>query len=128
MERLVSRGRIEFVGPRVDNRFTVEVIEVGEDSRFEFILGCNANAAEYGSSHLGEEPFHQVEPGAVFRREHQGEPALWLGGKPRLGLLGDVRRVIVEDQLDGGVRRIGGVDFLRKPTNSRERCRFSTQA
>jgi hypothetical protein len=25
--------------------FSVEVIEVGEDPRFEFILGCDANAA-----------------------------------------------------------------------------------
>jgi hypothetical protein len=98
----------------VDDRFAVEVVEVGENSRFELILGCAANAAEPGSGHLGEEPFHQVEPGAVFRGKHQGEAALWLGGKPPVGLLGDVCRVVVEDQLDSGVRRIGGVDFLEK--------------
>ena len=61
-ERLVSRGRIDLVSPGMDDGLSVEVIEVGEDPRFEFLLGCNANAAKHGSSHLGEEAFHQIKP------------------------------------------------------------------
>ena len=83
-ERLVSRGRIDLIGPSVDDGFSVEVIKVGEDPRFEFILGCDANAAEHGSGHFREETFHKIEPRAMFRSKHQGEAALWLGGEPRL--------------------------------------------
>jgi hypothetical protein len=68
----------------VDDGFSVEVIKVGEDPRFEFILGCDANAAEHGSGHFREETFHKIEPRAMFRSKHQGEAALWLGGEPRL--------------------------------------------
>jgi hypothetical protein len=35
-------------------------------------------------------------------------------GEPGFGFLGDVRRVIVEDQLDRCMGRIGGVDKLEK--------------
>ena len=35
-------------------------------------------------------------------------------GEPGFGFLGDVRGVIVEDQLDRGVGRIGGVDKLEE--------------
>jgi hypothetical protein len=42
----------------MNDGFAVEVIEVGEDPRFEFVLRGNANVAEHGSSHLGEEAFH----------------------------------------------------------------------
>src|SRR3984885_10481528 len=98
----------------MDDGFSVEVIKVGDDPRFEFILGCDANAAEHGSSHFGEEALHQIEPGTMFRSKYKDEAALWLGGEPRLGFLGDVRGVVVEDQLDGGLRRISGVEHLEK--------------
>jgi hypothetical protein len=35
-------------------------------------------------------------------------------GEPGFGFLGDVRGVIIEDQLDRGVGRIGGVDKLEE--------------
>ena len=35
-------------------------------------------------------------------------------GEPSLGLLGDVRGMIIEDQLDRGMDRIGGVEKLEK--------------
>jgi hypothetical protein len=38
----------------MDDGFSVEIIEVGEEPCFEFLLGCDANAAEHGSSHFGE--------------------------------------------------------------------------
>src|SRR5271169_7054874 len=102
------------MGPGMDDGFSVEVIEVSEDPCFEFFLGCDADAAKHGSCHFGEEALHQIEPGAMFRSKYKGEAALRLGGKPRLGFLGDMRGVVVEDQLDGGIRRISGVKFLEK--------------
>ena len=104
MERLVSRCGVDLISPGVDNGFAVEAIEIGEDPRFEFVLGGDTNVAEHGSSHLGEEPLDQVEPRAMFRGKHKGEAALWLGGQPLVGFLGGVGRVVVEDQLDSGVR------------------------
>jgi hypothetical protein len=92
----------------VDDGFAVEIIEVGEDPRLEFFLGCDANAAEHGPRHFGEEAFDEIEPGTMFRGEYKGEAALWLGGNPGLGFLGDVGGMVVEDQLDGGIRRISG--------------------
>src|ERR1700733_9692561 len=114
MERLVSRDRIDLIGPGMDDGFSVEIIEVGEYSGLEFFLGCDANAAEHGPRHLGEEAFHKIEPGTMFRGKYEGEAALGLGGKPRLGFFGDVRGMVVEDQLDGGLCRVSGVEFLEK--------------
>jgi hypothetical protein len=42
MERLISRGLADLISPGMDDGFSVEVIEVGEDPRLEFILGCDA--------------------------------------------------------------------------------------
>ena len=114
MERLISRTRIDFVGPGVNDRLAVEVVEVGEDPCLEFLLGCDANGAKQGAGHLGEEPLHKVEPGAMLRGEHEGESALWLGSKPAIGLSGDVCRVVVKDQLDRGVGWIGGIELFEK--------------
>src|SRR3984957_5235897 len=111
MERLVSRCRINLIGPGMDDGFSVEVIEIGEDPRLEFFLGCDANAAEHGPRHLGEKALDEIEPGTMFRSKHKVEATLWLGGNPSLGFLGDMGGVVVEDQLDGGVRRISGINL-----------------
>jgi len=71
----------------VDDGFSVEVTEIGEDPRLERFFGCEANAAEYGPRHLGEEAFDEIEPGAMFRIRHEGEAALWLQGEPGSGFL-----------------------------------------
>jgi hypothetical protein len=57
----------------------------------------------------------------MFRGKHKGKAALGLGGKPRLGFLGDVRGMVVEDQLDGGICRICGVEFLENGLGSASR-------
>ena len=59
---------------------------------------------------FGEEPLYEVEPGAVLGSEHKGETPLGLSGEPSPGFLGDVSRVIVEDDLDGGCGGIGLVE------------------
>src|SRR6204780_3556618 len=50
----------------------------------------------------------------VLGSEREFEAARGLIGGPGFGFLGDVRRVIVEDQLDRGVGRIGGVEKLEE--------------
>jgi hypothetical protein len=69
---------------------------------------------KHGPRHLGEEVFDKIEPGTMFRGKHKGKAALWLGGKPGSGFLGDVGGVVVEDQLDGGICRVSSVEFLQK--------------
>ena len=70
--------------------------------------------AQNRSSKLGEEALDEVEPRAVLGREGEFEAADGLIGHPSLGLLGDVRRMIVEDQLDRRVGWIGGVEKLEE--------------
>ena len=47
-------------------------------------------------------------------REGEFEAADRLIGEPSLGLLGKVRGMIIEDQLDRGMDRIDGVEKLEK--------------
>src|ERR1700678_3944712 len=69
---------------------------------------------QHGPRHFREETFNEIEPGAVLRSENEREAAFWLSRKPRLGLLGDVRTVVVEDQLDRRVGGISGVEPLEE--------------
>src|SRR4051794_24023368 len=50
----------------------------------------------------------------MLRREDKFKAVFGPAGKPSLGLLGDVGRMIVEDQLDRGSGRIGGVEQLEE--------------
>lgn len=50
----------------------------------------------------------------MFWSEHQGEAAFRLSRQPSLGLLGNMSRVVVEDQLDGGVGGIGRIETLEE--------------
>src|SRR5215831_15048768 len=63
---------------------------------------------------LEKKALNEVEPGAVFRREGEFEAAGGLIGEPGSGLLGDVGGVIVEDQLDRRMGRIGGIEKLEE--------------
>jgi len=46
--------------------------------------------------------------------ERELEPARWLSGEPSVGFLGDVGGMIVEDQLDSGLRRICRIEKFEK--------------
>jgi hypothetical protein len=72
--------------------------------------GCGAAP----SGELGEEALDEIEPRTVGGRESEFEAADRLIGEPSLGLLGDVRGMIVEDQLDRRMGRIGGIEKLEK--------------
>src|SRR5271166_1928297 len=73
-----------------------------------------ADVAQDRAGELGEETLDEIEPGAVLGREGEFESTGRLLGEPSLGLLGDVRRMIVEDQLDRCVGRIRGVEELEE--------------
>ena len=70
--------------------------------------------AQHGAGEFGKETLDEVEPRAVLGFEGEFEAARGLIGEPGFGLLGDVRGMIVEDQLDRGVGRIGGVEKLEE--------------
>ena len=63
---------------------------------------------------LEKKPSTRLSQEPCFGVKHEGEASFGLGGEPGLGFLGDVRRVIVEDELDRGRRRIGGVELLQE--------------
>src|SRR5208337_1918233 len=95
-----------FVGPSVNDGMAIEVIHGGHDAVLELLFGCDADVAQDRAGELGEEALDEVEPGAVLGREDKFETADRLTGEPSLCLLGDVRGMIVEDQLDCRMGRI----------------------
>ena len=98
----------------MDDGVSIEVIHGGHDAVLEFLFGCDADVAQDGAGELGEEALDEIEPGAVLGREGEFESAGRLLGEPGFGLLGDVRRMIVEDQFDRRMAGIGGVEELEE--------------
>lgn len=62
VDRLLSRGFGDFVGPGMDDGVSVDVIEVGQDSALELGLGCDTDVTEHRSRHFGQEAFDEIEP------------------------------------------------------------------
>jgi hypothetical protein len=112
--RIISGSLVEPIGPSMDDGVAIEVINGFDDAVLEFLLGCDADMAQDRAGELGEETLNEIKPGAVLGREGEFEATGRLLGEPSLGLLGDVRRMIVEDQLDRCVGRIGGIDELEE--------------
>jgi hypothetical protein len=92
----------------------IEFIHGGHDAVLEFLFGRDADVAQHRAGELGEEALDEIEPGTMLGCEGEFEAADRLFGKPSLGLLGDVGGMIVEDQLDRCMGRIGGIDKLEK--------------
>src|SRR5215510_6444105 len=67
-----------------------------------------------GTGELGEEALDEIEPGAVLGGEGKLEASDRSRGKPRSGFSRYVRGMIVEDQLDRGAYRIGGIQKLEE--------------
>jgi hypothetical protein len=89
-------------------------IHDSHDAVLEFLFGRDADVAQHRAGELGEEALDEIKPGTMLGCEGEFESADRLFGKPSLGLLGDVGRMIVEDQLDRCMGRIGGIDKLEK--------------
>jgi len=98
----------------VDDGMTVEFIHGGQDAILELLFGGDTDMAQHRAGEFREETLDEIEPGAVRRRERKLEAPGRLVRKPGLGLFGNVRRMIVEDQLDRRVGRISDVDKLEK--------------
>src|ERR1700738_3115627 len=92
----------------------IEFIHGSHDASLEFPLGCDADVAQHRACELGEEAIDEIKPRAVRGREGEFEAADRLIGEPSLGLLGKVRGMIIEDQLDRCMDRIDGVEKLEK--------------
>src|SRR5262249_46195738 len=98
----------------MDDRMLVDVNHGSHDAILKFLFGCNADVAQDGARKLGKEAFDQVQPGAVLGSEGKFEAARRLLGEPGFGLFGDVRGMIVEDQLDRRAGRVGSIEKLQK--------------
>ena len=98
----------------MNDGMTIEFIHSGHDAVLEFLFGRNADVAQDGAGELGEKALDEIEPGAMLRREGEFEAAGRLLGEPSFGFLGNVRGMIVEDQLDRRVGWIGGVEKLEE--------------
>ncbi len=94
----------------MNDRFRIEVLHGGHEPVLELLLGRDPDMAEDRSRQLGEEALDEVEPRAMLRGEGELEPAGRLRGDPSAGLLGDVRGMIVEDQVDRCIGRVGRVE------------------
>ena len=99
----------------MDDRVSIELVHCGDDALLEFLFRCNTDVAQDGTGKLGKEALDKIKPGAVLGREGEFEAAGGLLGEPSFGFLGDVRGVIVEDQLDRRVGRISGINKLEIP-------------
>src|SRR6516164_9308292 len=112
--RIISDYPVKFVGPGVNDGLSIEEVHCGHDAILEFLFGCDANVAQDGARELRKETFDEVEPGAMGWREGEFEAMCRLLRNPGSGLFGDVRGMIVEDQLDRRVDRIGGIKELEE--------------
>src|SRR5437870_13770001 len=92
----------------------IDILDTGHDARLELVLRCHPNVAQDRSGELGEEALDKVEPGAVLGCERELEAAGRSSGEPSFGLSGDVRGMIVEDQLDRGAGRICCIEQLEE--------------
>src|SRR5215470_6351981 len=72
--------------------------------------GCGARR----SVQAWKRSFNQVQPGAMLGSEGKFEAARRLLGEPGFRLLGDVRGMIVEDQLDRRAGWVSGVEKLQE--------------
>jgi hypothetical protein len=97
---IISGSSVELIRPGVDDGMAIEFIHGSHDASLEFLLGCDADVAQHRACELGEEAFDEIEPRAVRGREGEFEAADRLIGEPSLGLLGKVRGMIIEDQLE----------------------------
>jgi hypothetical protein len=80
----------------MNDRVAVEIIHGGDEAILELLLGCDADVAQDGAGEFGKE---------AMRR---------LTGEPGSGLFGDMRGMIVKDQLDRRPRRIGNIETLEE--------------
>ena len=95
----------------MNDRIVVEVVHGGHEAVLEFLFGGDADVAEDRTGELREEALDEVEPGAMLGSEGELESPSGLIGEPSSRLPGDMRGMIVEDQVD---RRVGWVGRIEE--------------
>ena len=98
----------------MDDWMAIDVINAGHDSLFELQLRCDADVTQDRARELGEKSLDEVEPGPMLGREGEFEAAHGSCVEPGSGFFRDVCGMIVEDQLDRGAGRIGGIEKLEE--------------
>jgi hypothetical protein len=73
-----------------------------------------ADVGQDGACKLETETLDQVQPGAVHGSGGKFEAARRVSGEPRCRLLGDMRVMIVKDQLDRRAGWVSGIEKLQK--------------
>ena len=92
----------------------VEIMDELHDALFQLVFRADADVTEHGAGGFGEEPLDGIEPGAVLGGEHEPKASFRSCRQPSLGLLRDVRGVIIEDDLDRGHRGVGGIEHIEE--------------
>ena len=82
---MASGSIIDFVLPGVDDGLAVDVSDAGHEAQLEFVFGADADVPQYRTRQLREEAFDEIEPGAMGRRESEGEAPDRLPGEPGCG-------------------------------------------
>ena len=92
-----------------DSGRAIDILDTGHDALPELLLGCHPDVTQDRAGKLGEEALDEIEPGAVDGREGKLEAAARSRGEPASGLLRYMSGMIVENQLNRGADRIGGI-------------------
>ena len=95
----------------MNDGIAIEEVHGGHDAIPELLFGRDANMAQHGAGQFGEEALDEVKPRAMRGSEGELEAARGLVGEPGFGLLGDMSRMIIQDEVD---RRVGGIAFVEK--------------
>ena len=83
------------------------------DAIYQFLLAGDADAPEHASRHFAEHGLHDVQPRAVFWCENEFE-SVRVKTEPALRLFGNVRRVIVEEEANQGLRWISVIQLAQQ--------------
>ena len=86
----------------MNDGIAIEEVDGGHDAIPALLFGRDADMEQHGAGQLGEEALNEVEPGAMLGCGGELEAARGLLGKPGFGLPGDMRGMIVEDEVDRG--------------------------
>jgi hypothetical protein len=82
------------------------------DAINQLLLAFDADTPQHAARHFAEHGFNDVQPGAMLRREDKLK-SLRMKTEPALRLFGNVRRVVVKQEANAGLRRIALVKFTQ---------------
>ena len=98
----------------MNDGIVVEVVYGSHEAVLELLLRGYADVAQDRTGELGEETLDEVEPGPMLGSEGELEPVSGLVGDPSSRFPGDMRGMIVEDQVDCRVGWVGLIEELEE--------------